>query len=875
MAKSDKTSPPKTAQKIISIFSGYEENFSIDGDLEEIYRFKREKNGKTRAGFWYWKQTFKLFTPYLSYSIRCNLAMFRNYSITALRRLRREKLLSFINITGLAVSFAACCLIFLYITDEFSFDRFHKKGDRTYSVVTDDHYYENSYRNTMFPLASILAERFPEIENFVRTRLEWGVVVKHEENIFEEDVLIVDPQFFEVFTFPLKTGSKKDVLSSENSIVLTRSSALKYFGEENPLGKTLLLTFGEKSKSFTVSGIAENVPPNSTIDFDFLINTKNLGFIYEPEYAQNWIFSRVQAFLLLKENNTHKNIEENLLAALKPFLVPFYNSRERYNRLVKDGETVTYRLQNLKDIHLYSSEIRGTLTSSINRSYILAGIALIILFVAAVNFVNLSIAGAARRSIEIGIRKVLGSNRNLFIRQFWSESVAIVLFSMILGLMLAVFLLPAFNNISDKNLTPVTFFKISNLFVFLIFVVFAGILSGSFPALVMSRLKPAEILKERVKGRSGNFFRTSLVVIQFSFAVFLIIVTLVLSKQIKYMKSFNPGYEKDGLLVISLYERDSSKCKELLNLYKDRISGYHSVIDVSGCVSSPNKTLIMSSINLEGKRVGVYFNSVYYNYINTMKMKLVEGRDFSEKFTSDTSAIIVNKKFVEDLDLKSPLGKTVRLGMNQPLRIIGVVENYNYMSLEEEIGPAALNMIPRWRLIYALVRVSATGIPETLKFLEQKWEEITPDKPFQFSFLDDDLECFYVNENRWNKIVRYSSVLTIIITCMGLFGLTLIRINQRVKEIGIRKVFGASIYNVINIVIKDIVLFVFIACLISWPVSYFTMNKWLNGYAYRTALNAGPFLFAGLLALVIAVFTVSYIAFKAAGANPVDSIRYE
>ena len=875
MQKTDKTSSPKTAQKIISVFSSYEENFSVEGDLKEIYRHKREINGKKKANIWYWRQTFKLFTPYLSFSLRCNLAMLRNYSITAFRRLKREKILSLINIIGLAVSFAFCCLIFLYISDEFSFDKFHKNGDRIYSVVTEDHYYENSHRYAMFPLASVLAERFPEIENFVRMRIEWGVVVKYKENIFEEEVLIADPQFFEIFTFPLNAGNKKDVLSSENSIILTQSSALKYFGEENPIGKSLLLTFGEKSKAFIISGIAENVPSNSTIDFDFLINSGNLSFIYEPEYAQNWIFSRVRTFLLLKKNGTQKSIEEKLLAVLKPFLVPFYKSREQYGRLVKDGETVTYRLQNIKDMHLYSSEIRGTLSSSVNRSYFLSGIALIILFVAVVNFVNLSISRASGRSLEIGIRKVLGSNRSLFIRQFWSESIVITLISMIFGMTLAVFFLPVFNYISDKNLKADSIFQISNLFVFLILVVSVGILSGSFPAVVMSRFKAAEILKERIKRKSRNLFGKSLIIIQFSLSVFLIILTLIITKQIKYMKSFNPGYEKEGLLVISLYERDSRKCREMLNLYKDRILGYHSVVNVSGCVNSPNKAMILSSINLEGKRVGVYFNSVYYNYINTMRMKLVEGRDFSEKFASDTSAIIVNKKFVEELDLKSPLGKTVRMGMNPPLKIIGIVEDYNYMSLEEEIGPAALNMIPGWRLMFALVRVSATGIPETLNFLKQKWEEIKPDKPFQFSFLEDDLKRFYVNENRWNTIVRYSSVLTVIITCMGLFGLTLITINRRVKEIGIRKVFGATIVNITGMVVRDIVLLVLIACLFSWPVSYFVMNKWLDGYAYKTSLSIGLFIAAGLLAILIAVFTVSYISVKAAKANPVDSIRYE
>jgi putative ABC transport system permease protein len=801
--------------------------------------------------------------------------MMKNYLKIAVRNLKKYKTGSLINIVGLSIGLAFCILIYLFIKDELSFDRFHEKADSIYSIVINDHFYEYSHRSGPVPMAPVLEDHFPEIENFARLVSQRNVPVKYENNIFNETITIVDPQFLEVFSFPLNKGNPASALISDSSVILTQNAANKYFGNEDPMEKVLLLTFGDKQMPFVVDGIAKNIPSNSSIGFSLLINMDNLNAITSSNSKDDWRTSRSQYYLLLNEHAEPESIENRILAIVKPHRSAFYEIRRKYGSLVENGETITFSLQNLKDIHLNSSNIYGLPRSDIRRSYILAGIALLILCIAVINFINMSIGRASERAREIGVRKMLGAGRKQLIRQFWIESVCLALISIVLGLFIAILMLPVFNSLSFKNLTVHSLYHFQSIAVFLLLMVSVGVLAGSFPALVMASFQITDIIWGKFKLRRKNLFTKVLVILQFSMSVFLLVASFVMMKQIRFMKNYNLGFDKDGILIVDLQERDNVKSQKLLKLFNENIQTHSAVMSVSGCMNSPNRTDLYGMIKHEEKNIYVWCNRVTFDYLKTMKMDLIEGRDFAIEFASDTSAVIVNQKLVDELGLDQPIGKTFKMGPEPPVAIIGVVKNFNYYSLAEEVGPAALNMDPESGLFYSVVRISSENMTDTITYLGKKWKEIQPLRPFTYSFLDEDIQLFYGDENRWNAIVGYSSFFTVLIACMGVFGLTLITVNNRVKEIGIRKILGASVLNILKLVTSEFVLLVMTANIIAWPLAWIVMNKWLQNYAYRVDFGFLPLLIPGIITAIVSLLTSGGYSVRAAIANPADSLRYE
>jgi len=771
---------------------------------------------------------------------------------------------------------AFCMLIYLFIKDEFSFDRFHDKADSIYKIVINDHFYELAWRTGPVPMAPLLKEHFSEVEDFTRLATRRNVSVKYEEKLYNETIGMIDPHFFEIFTFPLIKGNPDSVLISDNSIILTENAANKYFGDEDPIGKALLLTFGERQKSFFVVGVAANAPMNSSIDFSFLIRIDNLNFITASNTTDDWRSSWSASYLLLNEQADPEYIENRILTIVKPYMSAYYDVRKKYGSLLESGETITYSLQNLKDIHLNSSNIFGLRSASnIQKSYILAGIALLILCIAVINFINMSIGRSSVRTREIGVRKLLGAGRKQLIRQFWMESICTAFISIILGLFIAVLMLPVFNSLSTKNLIPQSLFHSQSFAFFLLLLVSVGVFAGSFPALVMANFQISDILSDKFKLRRKNLFTKILIVLQFSISAFLLVASLVMTRQIKFIENYDLGFEKDGIVVVDLQERDRVKSQEFLKLFKDNIRSHTSVLGVSGCMNSPNRTELYGMIQLEGKNIDVYYNRVTFDYLKTMNMELIEGRDFSIEFPTDESAVIVNQKLVDELGLEQPIGKTFRMGQEAPVTIIGVVKNFHYSSLEEEVQAAALNMDPASGIFYAVIRVSADNISDTLAYLGNKWKEIRPLRPFKYSFLDDDILSFYIDENRWNKILAYASFLTVLIACMGVFGLTLITVNNRVKEIGIRKILGASILNILKLVTREFVLLAVTANIVAWPLAWIVMNKWLQNFAYRVDVGFWPLLIPGIITASVSLITSGSYSLKAATNNPVDSLRFE
>jgi putative ABC transport system permease protein len=869
--------PPRLAAWLVTRLFPDENGFYTQlGDIDEAFNKIVQEKRYLSARIWYWMAVLRSIPYSIGRFLTWRAIMIKNYLKIAFRNIQKYKTGSLITIVGLSIGLAFCILIYLFIKDEFSFDRFHNKADSIYKIVINDHFHERAWQTGPVPMAPLLKDYFSEIENFTRLATRRNVSVKYGEKFFNETIGIIDPQFFEIFTFPLVKGNPESALISDNSVILTENSANKYFGDEDPLGKVLSLTFGDRQKSFVVVGVAANTPTNSSINFSFLIHIDNLNFITASTNTDDWESNWSASYLLLNEHADPEYIENKILATVKPYMSAYYDVRKKYGSLLESGETVTYSLQNLKDIHLNSSNIYGLRSASnTKKSYILAGIALLILCIAVINFINMSIGRSSVRAREIGVRKLLGAGRKQLIRQFWMESVCTALVSILLGLFIAVLMLPVFNSLSTKNLTVNSLFHSQGILVLLLLLVSVGVFAGSFPAMVMANFQISEILWGKFKLRRRNPFTKILIVLQFSMSAFLLVASMVMTRQIKFIENYDLGFEKDGIVVVDLQERDKDKSQEFLKLFKDNIRSHASVLGVSGCLNSPNRTELYGMIQLEGKYIDVYYNRVTYDYLKTMNMELIEGRDFSIEFATDESAVIVNQKLMDELGLEHPIGKTFRMGMETPVTIIGVVKNFHYSSLEEEVQAAALTLDPTLGLFYAVVRVSAENISNTLAFLEDTWKEIKPLRPFKYSFLDDDILSFYVDENRWNKILAYASFLTVLIACMGVFGLTLITVNNRVKEIGIRKILGASILNILKLVTREFFLLAVTANIVAWPLAWIVMNKWLQNFAYRVDFGFWPLLIPGMITASVSLIASGGYSLKAAMHNPIESLRFE
>jgi len=864
--------PPWLAKWLLYKLKNYQENYSIVGDLEEAFNEISARNGYFRAACWYRFQCTHSVYRYFLLTLYWSIAMFKNYLKLAFRNLARHKTYTAINILGLSIGLAFCILTYLYVTDELSYDRFHKNADSIYSVVYTDHHLERTSRSTTFPMGPAMEEFFPEIKYSIRLYGK-DAAIRYNEKIFKETMELTDPEFFKVFSFPLIEGNPETVLQSNSSVVLTRSTVLKYFGDKDPLGKTVTMIFGEKQKEFTVTGVSEDAPANSTIKFDFLINVENIIFIRGQNALTDWNRIMPKTYIRMNEGVTTENTENRFPAFVRNYFSRILESRQKSGRWDGKGETISFSLQSIKDMHLDSSITGG---NDIKNSYILASIALLVLIIASINFMNLSIGKASGRAVEIGMRKVLGAERRQLVRQFWSESLLMVFIALIFGLLFASFLLPVFNNLANKNLELQSIADIPNLSAYILLMIIAGVLSGSFPALIMSGFQPIDVLKGKIKVSGRNFFTRSLVIVQFSVSVFLIVSTLIMTGQINFMNKQGLGFNQDGIVVIETQEREVRKSESIVDIFKELPDKYELIKNVTGCQSSFNRGgLGYSGTDVNGENVFINYNRIHYDYLNTMEMKLIEGRDFSREFSGDKEAVIINQTLVKKLELDNPVGKTLRLGGFSPLQIIGIVEDYNFRSLKYEIEPAVLVMDPSEYLSFILVRISQENIYETVGILEKTWKEVQPDKSFEFSFLDEDIERVYNKQKKWNMIVRYSSFFALLITCMGIFGLTSIIINRRVKEIGIRKVLGATVPRITKLIIKDFIILVIFANIITWPLSYYFMNNWLQGFAYRVTPGLLSFAFAGILTLFIALISVIYQSVRAATANPVESLRYE
>jgi ABC-type antimicrobial peptide transport system permease subunit len=810
--------------------------------------------------------------------------MLKNYFKIAIRNVLRFKLYSFINIVGLSVGIAACVLIMLWVQDEVNFDRFHKKVENIFRVMNYQGDFENRGAGTPAPLGPAMKEEIPDVVNYVRfASAPRKVVVKYGKNIFYENrIVFADPSVFEVFTFPFVEGDPNTVLSGLSNVVISENIAHKYFGEEEPVGKTLTI---EGTENVVVSGVIKNIPSQSHIQFDFLVSFEN---IYASHmYGTRWGDFNFNTYVQLRPNAYNADYNRKLTDIAASHNCP----QVVYGKL-------KFGLQPMNDVHLdpgvapAGTEITAE-PGDKDSVLIFSLIALFSLGIACINFMNISTARSETRRKEVAVRKALGAYRYQLIGQFVGESIIMTLGASIIALGWVELVLPSFNSLTGKNLA-LKLLDMKSILDLTAITILTAIAAAIYPALYLSSFRPIDRLKQRMSGfqltfkgmvkRSGaSFLRTFLVVAQFSLSIGLIICTLVALKQLKFMRDKNLGFNKDNVVVVPVRENFGTKYA----MIKDQLLQNSSIVGVTAeewlQIQGPRNTGGYG-YNWEGnpdpsRSPMISHTMVDYDFIKTMNIKMVDGRDFSKDHPSDAKeAFIVNQEAVKMIGLKSPVGKYFRL-YGQEGKIIGVMQDAYFSSLHRKVEPLVYHILTDVNNARAfgaiLVRVKGSQISEGISAVEKVWKAQNPNSPFEFQLLDEAINSRYISDQRTQKIFGAFASIAIVISCLGLFGLAAFTAQHRQKEIAIRKTLGAPASKILASLTGDFAKWVIIANAISWPVAYYFMNNWLKNFAYRTDIHLWIFVASGAMALVIALLTVGSHAIKAATANPVDSLRYE
>ena len=798
--------------------------------------------------------------------------MIYNYIKIAIRNLSRNKVYSFINISGLSIGLACCMLILLYNKDEVSFDRFHKNAENIYRITSESMDTAGKITRTsgitgMMPGPNFKRE-IPEIKDFVRVQSE-RTAVKIGTQIYQQEGNYVDDNFFSVFSFPMKAGDPKLALKDIHSVVLSEEVAKKFFGKANPIGKVIELPTGEERsfENFTVTGIVPRSPQNSSIKIQMLLPMK-LNERRQQE-SEAWLNFFLNTFVVLNPNADLKAVEAKFKKVYETNANEQINeAKAKYNM----KETFIYGLQPLLDMHLstkYRSE--NGLTDASNPMYaqILSAIALFILIIACINFINLTIARSMKRAKEIGIRKVIGGERKQMILQFLGESYLLSLGAFVFAIILTVAVLPVFNELSNKALSFSYLLDIKLIGIYLALFLVTGFLAGFYPALVISRFDPAETLYNRLRFSGKNYLAKGLVILQFTLATFLIIATLTIYSQFNFLTHQDLGYNDKNIVSIETGRMDADK----LNLIRQELLKNPAVENVGARQRGFWGTIAKAS----GKDMDFTMQVINDQYLPTYQIPLVKGRNFSPDMPSDsTKSILVNESFVKAAGWKDGIGEVVDFFYdNRKYSVVGVVKDYHYSALTEKIGPELFIKDPRYGYGHLLIKIRPENNSATLKHIESVIKKQHPFEPYEYAFKDEQNLKQYEAENKWKQIMTFAALITIFISCIGLFGLATLSAEKRTKEIGIRKVLGASSAEMIRMLSSDFLKLTILAAIIAIPSAWWAMNKWLENYPYRITMGAGLFAMATIFVIAIALITVSFQAIKAAGANPAKSLRSE
>jgi putative ABC transport system permease protein len=802
-------------------------------------------------------------------------AMLRNYFKTALRNLSRNKVYSLINIAGLSIGLACAMLIILYVKDEVSYDRFHSNVGNIYRIVTQG-IDKNGGKGRKDPNTGYLqgprfAQNIPEIKRFVRVQsgekdIKTGMEVKGQE------LLYADSAFFDVFSFPLISGNRHSCLKEPSSVVITEDAAKKQFGTTDAIGKIIMMKDDSAFVPHTVSAVAKKCPQNSSIKFEMLLPIKESK--EDASNSENWFNFFLNTFVVL---DPHTNIQ-----AVSSKMNRFYDedTKEAIKSLrAKFGDEVAnwksqYSLQPFLDMHM-STELpaQNGLSDASNPmyAYILSGIALFVLLIACINFVNLTVARSVKRAKEIGIRKVVGGDRKQLIMQFLGESFLLCIIAFALAIGLVQLILPVFNNLSNKVLALSYLFDVKLVAGYILLFILTALLAGFYPALVLSGYNPVQTLYSRFNLAGKNYLQKSLVVLQFALASFLIIATLTIYKQFNFLTTEKLGY--DDTDIVSVHK--DFKTHDEAFLFKNELLKDPNIVSVaprnSGRWGTVAKLNTDSSMEFD-------YETVDESFLPTLKIPLVAGRNFSPDFPSDSAnSVLVNETFVKKAAWKNPVGETVNFwyNNNKKYTVIGVVRDYHYSSLSEKIGPEVFTMKKDNPYGMAFIKIKPNTAAASLNTIQKTFKRLFPLSPYRYTFMNEENRKNYEAEAKWKQIMLFGAILTIFISCIGLFGLSVLAAEKRTKEVGIRKVLGASVRGVVAILSKDFLKLICIALVIAIPAAWMVADKWLQNYPYRITLSWWLFAFAAILVILIAIVTVSFQAIKAAVANPVKSLRTE
>ncbi len=805
--------------------------------------------------------------------------MLKNYFKIAFRNLLRNKTVSAINVLGLAIGIASCILILLYVQYEFSFDKFNKNYNRIYRTASEISFSGRTIKAAVSSdkLGPALKENIPGVENYARI-FDIGVIARQlvrfqNRSFYTRGFMFVDSSFFSIFSYKLLEGNSSSALSVPYSIVITKSAALEYFGDRDPVGQMLQLQQGDTTFNFTVTGVAADPPSNSSLQFQFL---GSFSTLYTNWWAQDFSISKWGAmnfytFILLSDNYSEGNLKAELAS---------FTKRHLQGNPELDGMNISIILQSLRDIHLFS-HLDFDFPSNINPQplYILSAIALFLLFLACVNFMNLSTAKYVKRSKEVSVRKVLGAERAQLILQFLGESLITSFLATLIGLGLVELLAPYAHALTGVGLG---FHPLNGGAIAIGFVaatVVTGLLAGIYPALFLSSLEPLSIFKRTIKSVNlGDAVRKFLVAFQFTVSIALIICAIVVRNQLSYIQDSNLGFNKDNLVVISLC-RPLWHADEIsrFDAYRTEITRNANVISTTASYGYPGGIFMKTGFQTSGKDSKVMVMNwipVDSDFINVLDLHMKAGVPFSQAHTQ--YGMIINESAQRELGLDKPIGQELvtHNGLGN-CKIVGVVRDFNYQSLRNKIDPLVIFDGKESQYQFLICKIDPRNYQATLNFLGEKWHEFYPGYSFDYSFLDADLAKLYVNDGRFGGAVNGFAGLAILIACLGLFGLASFGVEERTKEVGIRKVLGASVTGIIRLLSSEFVKLVLVANLIAWPLAYYVMTRWLQGFAYRTAIGIWIFILAGAIALAVALITVGAHAVKAATANPVDSLRYE
>lgn len=823
---------------------------TLIGDFEEGYYLQKSENGKIRAIIWYLFQVSNVTKGEIINKIYWSVTMLKSYLKISFRYMRRHKGFSFINVSGLTIGLVCCILIFMWVQDELTYDKFHKNSDSIYRIVSN-------LEVQPAPLAPYLKENYSEVINSARFYPRNNVVVKYQDKLFNEDRFgFADNSFLEMFTFPFVKENSELALTEPNSVVVTEETAKRYFGEQDPIGKVLNI---ENRFDFTVTGILENIPKNSQIQFDLLGSFSHLKN-FTPNMESDWGNHAYYTYIQLPDNADFREFTPKITNVVQEKVPNLNISR-------------SLSLQQFDRIHLYED-------GHIKYVYIFSAAAFFILIIACINFVNLTTAQSANRVKEIGVRKVAGAYRKNLIFQFFTDSLFITFLSFLIAFIIIVLLLPSFNTFTEKQLT-INVFQNKNLFlIFFGTAVLTGIISGIYPALLLSSQNPVRLLGKTILSGNlspgGSVFRKIMVTAQFILSIFLIISTLIIFSQLRYIQNLNLGFDKENLLYLPV-KGDINRNRET---FQNELLKNPDIISSTFASSLPSRIGNRASgFQWEGMDSNLkpswHFVSTDFNYIKTLGIEIIKGRNFSKEVASDIgTGFIVNEKAVEEMGINSPVGKQFKLWSQYNGRIIGVVKDFHFRPVHEKITPLLIWIQPYF-YSSIIVKIKSDNLQSTIDFLKNIWDKYVPAQPFTFNFLDEAFDRNYRAEQKMSSIFKYFTFLAIFISCLGLFGLIAFVAEKRKKEIGIRKAIGAPVSNIVYLITREFLFLVVFANVIAWPVVYYFMKNWLSNFAYHTRISLWLFIFSGIAALLVAIITVSYKSVKAARANPVDSLRYE